>query len=129
VDGGELEVITFTVPLIPPGVNNYVRHTRSGRHYVTAEAKAFKEALILCARRAAIKGKFFSVEATVYLGKKQKGDVDGFAKLILDALAEAGVFMHHKKPQALSDAHVYDLHLRKRKDIENPRTEITVRAI
>lgn len=121
--------IKFTVPLVPPGVNNYVRHTRSGRHYVTAEAKAFKEAVILFARRQAILGKAFEVEAIVYLGHKQKGDVDNFGKLILDALAEGGIFMHQTKAKFLSDAHVSDLILRRRRDAANPRTEITVKEI
>lgn len=122
-------MVTFTVPLVPPGVNNYVRHTRSGGHYRTREADKFKEAVAVLARKVSVLGTHFAVEATVYLGAKQKGDVDGFGKLILDALAEAGVFMHPKKAKFLSDAHVYELHLRKRRDPKNPRTEITVRSL
>lgn len=123
-------VLNFTIPLVPPNLNHYkVPVWRQKRFYVTKEAEAFKDAVAICAKQVSVLGKYFSVEATIYLGKKQKGDVDGFGKLILDALAKAGVFMHESKPEFLSDAHVYDLHLRKRRDEENPRTEITVKAI
>lgn len=131
----ESGVVSFTVPLVPPGVNNYVKHTRSGRHYVTAEAKAFKDAVVILARGHFVIGRDFEVEATIYLGHKQKGDVDNFAKLILDALADAGVFQKANlrrplvTPTMLSDAHVSDLILRRRRDAENPRTEITVKVL
>lgn len=127
--------ISFTVPLIPPGVNNYVKHTRSGRHYVTAEAREFKNAVVLLARGKVVIGRAFEVVAVIYLGHKQKGDVDNFGKLILDALADAGVFQKANlrrplvTPTAISDAHVSDLTLRRRRDAKNPRTEITVRAL
>ena len=127
--------ISFTVPLVPPGVNHYVKHTRSGRHYVTKEAIAFKETLAICARGFAVIGRRFQVEAIIYLGHKGKGDVDGFAKLILDGLAKAGVFQKANgrrplvTPCQMSDAHVTDLILRKRRDAKNPRTEFTIKAI
>ena len=127
--------VRIVVPLTPPGVNHYVKHTRSGRHYVTGEATAFKKTLALCAIGKVAVGKQFAVEATVYMAAKQKGDVDGFGKLILDGLADAGVFykVNRKMPydtgNHLSDAHVTDLTLRKRRDADNPRTEIIVRAL
>lgn len=123
--------LTFTVPLVPPGVNHYVKHTRSGRHYVSAEAKQFKADMAVFVGFRHVVGQFFHVEATIYLGAKQKGDVDGFAKVLLDSLADLRVFRTLKKgiPEAVSDAHVIELHLRKRRDEENPRTEITVKAI
>jgi len=122
--------IHITVPMTPPGVNHYVKHTRTGRHYVTAEAGAFKTALALVARGRWIMGKSFEVEAFVYLGSGQKGDVDGFSKLLLDGLQEAGVFRSERLDMPpLSDSYVTDLIMRKRRDRENPRTEITVRSI
>lgn len=130
-----MKEIKFTVPLVPPGVNHYVKHTRSGRHYVTPDAKEFKNAIVLLSCRQVVIGRSFEVEAVVYLGHKQKGDVDGFGKLILDGLAAAGVFQKANgrrplvTPCELSDAHVTDLILRKRRDAQNPRTEITVRAL
>jgi Holliday junction resolvase RusA-like endonuclease len=49
--------VEICVSLVPPSVNRYVRHTRSGRHYVTAEALAFKEAVGLFARGARLRYK------------------------------------------------------------------------
>ena len=37
--------LDFTVPLIPPSVNAYVRHTLSGQHYLSKEVLAFKAAI------------------------------------------------------------------------------------
>jgi len=127
----EEQSVSFTVPLIPPSCNHYVKHTRSGRHYLTPEATKFKADMQHFVGFQHVVGEYFTVEATIYLGAKQKGDVDGFAKVLLDALADLRVFRTVKKglAVAVSDAHVFDLHLRKRRDVANPRTEITVRAI
>ena len=112
--------VSIVVPLVPPTVNHYVKHTRNGRHYVTKEAKAFKEAVALFARRQRImEADAYEVEAHVYLGHGQRGDVDNFGKCLLDSLQAAGVIT--------SDARVTDLILRKRRDVRYPRTEITVR--
>ena len=121
--------VHIVVPLVPPTVNHYVKHTRNGRHYVTKEAKAFKSAVALLARqqRACVEAEKYEVEAHIYLGAKQKGDVDNFAKVILDALAEAGVCTGTRGVG--SDARITDLILRKRRDRKAPRTEITVRPL
>ena len=113
--------VSFTVPLVPPTVNHYVKHTRNGRHYVTAQAKAFKAAVGLLARerRASVDARWYEVEAHIFLGAGQKGDADNFGKVLLDSLQEAGVIR--------SDAAVTDLILRKRRDRNAPRTEICVR--
>lgn len=111
--------VSFTVPLTPPSVNSYVRHSR-GRHYVTAEAKAFKEAVILISRRQAIRSSSYFVAIAIFLGKAERGDLDNFAKVVLDALVKAGVID--------SDAKVVELQMCKARDWQNPRTEITVRA-
>ena len=122
LDARNVQELTIIVPLVPPSVNHYVKHTRNGRHYVTKEAKAFKEAIGLFSRGMLfdpVPSKY-EVEIHIYLGVRQKGDTDNFAKVCLDGLTEAG-FIH-------SDAAVTDLILRKRRDRKNPRTEITVRA-
>jgi crossover junction endodeoxyribonuclease RusA len=125
--------LKLTIPLIPPDLNHYVRHTRDGRHYVTAESKAFKEAIGIFSAGKYVLGRHFEVEAFIFLGKGQKGDVDGFSKLILDGLAKANVFCcpigKSQTPCPQSDAYVTDLILRKRRDVANPRTEITVRVL
>jgi crossover junction endodeoxyribonuclease RusA len=119
--------LSITVPLTPPTGNMYVRHTRMGRHYVTREAKAFKQAVGLLARGQWVDAEAYEVEATVYLGAKQRGDVDNFGKVLLDALAEARVV--RGTGGVGSDARVTDLILRKRRDRKAPRTELTVREV
>lgn len=122
--------VAFTVPLVPPDLNHYVRHTRAGRHYVTKEALAFKAELATCARGEFIQANSFAVRILIVLGKGQRGDVDGFQKLVLDGLADAGVF-RGPKGNRLSDAYVDDLHC-KRDRKERPdkgRTFITVKAL
>ncbi|MCL6481040.1 MAG: RusA family crossover junction endodeoxyribonuclease [Firmicutes bacterium] len=116
-----MDALTITVPLVPPSVNHYVRHTRTGRHYVTREGKAYKRAVALFARGKCVRAKRYELEAVIYLGYGQRGDGDNFWKVVADGLVEAGV-IH-------SDAAVSDWILRKRRDRNNPRTEITVRGI
>jgi crossover junction endodeoxyribonuclease RusA len=112
--------VSFTVPLVPPSVNSYVRHSR-GRHYVTREAKAFKEAVAILARGQTTRGDGYWIGIAIFLGKAQRGDLDNFAKVVLDALVKAAVID--------SDAKVEELTLKKARDWQNPRTEITVREI
>lgn len=113
--------LLLTIPLIPPSVNMYVRHTRTGRHYVTSEATAFMEAIAIIAGGRRVTAKAYEVSYTVYLGAKQKGDVANFEKCIGDGLVKAGV-IH-------SDDAIVDYHQHKRRDRENPRTEIRIREV
>lgn len=116
------EQVYIKVPLVAPTVNMYVRHTRKGRHYVTAEAQAFKDALIIYARQQNATNRLgdgpYELEATVYLGKGGKGDGDNFWKCIADGLKEAQVIR--------SDAAVTDWIMHVRRDWAAPRTEIIV---
>lgn len=122
--------LTLVIQAEPPTVNMYVRHTRSGRHYKTKAAVEWfdlvNHEVLLASYRIPdflpeVEGKRHEVTYTVYQGKKSKGDVDNYAKCILDSLVATGVLK--------SDASIVDLHAHKRRDRENPRTEITVRAI
>lgn len=113
--------ISFTVPLVPPSVNHYVKHTRKGRHYVTKEAVAFKEAVAIISRRRSIVAQQYQVFIGVYLGKGMRGDIDNYLKVALDSLVSAGVID--------SDANVTALSISKSRDKENPRTEFTIEAI
>src|SRR6266849_7270735 len=83
--------LSFTVPLVPPSVNHYVKHTRTGRHYVTKVALSFKSAVRLFARGRVVTAKKYAVEVKVFLGFRQRGDGDNFLKVIGDGLKEAGV--------------------------------------
>lgn len=111
-------MIKLSIPLVAPSVNHYVKHTRSGRHYVTAEALAFKDAVALFSKGKSIRGESYYVEIMIYLAKKQKGDIDNFAKCCLDGLVDAGVID--------SDSKVTYLGLFKRRDALSPRTEISI---
>jgi Holliday junction resolvase RusA-like endonuclease len=122
--------ITFTVPLVPPSVNHYVKHTRTGRSYVTAEAMEFKIAIAVYANHSTVSAKTFSVRLAVTLPKGARGDVDNFPKLCLDGLADCGMFLN-RKGKRVSDAWVrhleVDLDAETRPD--EGRTVITVEAL
>ncbi len=113
--------LCISIPLEPPTVNHYVKHTRSGRHYVTKAAIAFKAAVSTSSGGMSVVGKNYEIWLCIYQGKGSRGDVDNYSKCVLDGLTAAGV-IH-------SDAAVTDLHLSKRRDPKNPRTEIRIRAI
>jgi crossover junction endodeoxyribonuclease RusA len=115
------DCLQLSIPLTPPSVNHYVRHTRNGRHYVTKEALSYKSAVRLFARGRVVTAKKYEVEATVFLGYRQRGDGDNFGKCLLDSLKEAGV-IH-------SDAAVKKFTVRVERDWESPRTEISVRGM
>ncbi|CAN5951010.1 unnamed protein product [Sphagnum jensenii] len=105
----------------PVGVNNYVRHTRKGQHYKTKEALSFEEIGAIACRDIRVDGKAYWVRIWVFQGKGSKGDIDNYAKQPLDLLVKCGVID--------SDAKVIELHLRKERDWDNPRTEIYVEAV
>jgi Holliday junction resolvase RusA-like endonuclease len=111
----------FTVPLVPPSVNHYVKHTRKGRHYVSGEGKAFKDAVAIFGRGESLQAESYEVRLSIYLGKRGKGDVDNFAKCCLDGLVEGGIIR--------SDAAVDKLTIEKFRDWQKPRTEIEVTAL
>lgn len=111
--------VHIVIPMEPMNVNNYVRHTRAGRHYKTATALTFEEIGAIACRGHSIAANAYSVRIQVYQGKGKRGDLDNYAKQPLDLLAKNGV-IH-------SDAAVTELHMTKARDVENPRTEIFVR--
>lgn len=85
-------VIKIQIELIPPSVNNYVRHTKDGIHFKTSAAKNFQQLVAL--RSGEHRGKLIEakeVSILVCLGKGQSGDVDNFPKLVLDGLVRAKV--------------------------------------
>lgn len=109
------------MPGIPPSVNHYVRHTRDGRHYKTGEAESFCQWLAIYARGKKIRADEYGVKIVITLGHKQKGDLDNFAKVVLDSMVKCGVID--------SDAKVTVLHMFKGRDRDNPRTDVTVWAV
>jgi crossover junction endodeoxyribonuclease RusA len=113
------------IEMEPMGVNHYVRHTRSGRHYKTKEALSFEEVGAIACRGLAVSAKAFAVTINIYQGAKKKGDIDGYAKQVLDLLANCGVLLD-RNGRRTTDAHVTELHMTKQRDRLNPRTEIIV---
>lgn len=141
----------FVVDGIPPNVNNYVRHTRAGRHYQTDDALKFKTKVHIAAEKAfrddgftllqripqngeekkrrqkakwlgtGVPGEAFRLDLTVYLGAGDKGDCDNFCKVAIDALVAAGVMK--------SDDMIHQLYVTKRRDRKFPRTEYGIIAI
>ena len=109
--------VSFIVPLVPPSVNSYVRHARTGRHYISSEAARFKRSFSLFGKHC-IRWKQYGVSIKIYLARKQKGDLDNFAKCVIDGLVEAEIID--------SDAKIVELKMEKHRDINNPRTEIAV---
>jgi len=114
--------ITLTIPLIPPSVNHYkMRNRRTGRWYVTKQALAFKSAVAVFARGASVEGKAYSLDVTVFLGKRGRGDGDNFFKCIADGLKDARVIR--------SDAGIKDWRIKVDRDWANPRTVLTVKTL
>lgn len=116
-----MDSVNITIPLIPPSVNHYKMRTRKGITFVSKEAKAFKEAVAICARGRSVRAESYRVHISIFLGKGGKGDVDNFAKCCLDGIADAGV-IH-------SDAAITKLTIEKSRDVDNPRTEMFVEAL
>lgn len=119
----------ISIDQIPPSVNHYVKHTRTGRHYMTGEAQAFKDALAYEVRDRHENGNRFNVTMTITLGKGEKGDIDNFPKLVLDGLAACGMF-RDMKGKRVSDARVLRLEVCVN-DLDRPdrgQTEVWVRG-
>ena len=114
------DVVSFSVPGHPPSVNSYVRHAR-GRHYRTKAADRWLWDVSFAAKKQSVRGDAYEVNAVIWLGAKERIDIDNAGKLLLDSLVTAGVID--------TDAKVVDLYLRKRRDAANPRTDITVAVI
>jgi Holliday junction resolvase RusA-like endonuclease len=102
-------------------VNHYRGLRRGGKgFYVKEEAKAYKAAVAVLAPKDHVPEPY-RVRIEIYLGPGQRGDVDNFAKVVLDGLVGAGVLR--------SDAAVEELTISKARDRNNPRTEIEVTQI
>jgi len=114
----------IVVPCVPKSVNTYTRHcVIQGRirRFKHKDALTFEEIGAACIRGQRVAAKAYSVRIDIYLGKRQGGDLDNYAKQPLDLLVKHGV-IH-------SDAAITELHMTKQRDSENPRTEIFVRGL
>jgi Holliday junction resolvase RusA-like endonuclease len=119
-----METIRFVVPLTPPSANHYVRHVWTGRrakHYQTAEAVAFKNAVRFCAngQRLSFSCRRCAVRLAVFLAKGERLDIDNAPKLCLDGLKGAVI---------ATDAIVKHLEIDLDRDWQQPRTEIEIQG-
>jgi Holliday junction resolvase RusA-like endonuclease len=109
----------FSVMQIPPSVNHYVVHTRKGEHFKTREARSFMERVAVnCGNLRYRKLEATQVDIILWLGPKQRLDVDNAPKCVLDTLVRAGVIR--------SDASVTRLLVEKFR-AEKPQTDIYIR--
>ncbi len=134
--------LRFSVPLIPPSVNHYKQPKARGGYYITAEAKAFIDAVPVFARPAAPKswpwwgvdpktahGKparlFYEVELTFHIHRPRylAGDSDNLEKVAFDALTTCG---------AITDDRYVKYHSNRAVPVESPadqRTEYALRIV
>jgi Holliday junction resolvase RusA-like endonuclease len=121
--------LTLVIQIEPPSANHYKKFRVIGKHaswYLTKEAKEWHAAVHDHSRcyygiDPMVSGDAHEITYTVYQGSGSRGDVDNYAKCILDSLVKAGVLK--------SDASVVSLHAHKVRDRSNPRTEIHIRSI
>ena len=110
------------MPGVPPSVNNYVRHTKSGIHYLTKEAIYYIWKFGECIPSDRIIDPdfpLFIVIIHIFLGSRQRLDVDNASKMVLDCLAKYhGVIR--------TDSRVKRVEIEKFRDKYCPRLEIWV---
>ena len=75
----------------PPSVNHYWRHTRSGKHYISAEGKAFRaEVLEICRLFDPFAGAV-KIKMEVFYPDRRERDPDNLQKALFDALTASGL--------------------------------------
>lgn len=87
-------VITITLPY-PPTINQYWRRV-GGRTLLSAKARAYKDAVLVCCQQARISRKRLrgnlAVHVQAYMPDRRKRDLDNILKPLLDALMYARVY-------------------------------------
>lgn len=106
--------MTATLPY-PPSANRFWRHFR-GRVVLSAEGRAYKQAVALLLRKAKPAGHEVSVHLHFYRPRKS-GDLDNRIKLLLDSLN--GLAWE-------DDDQVVELHAWRHDDKKKPRVEVTI---
>jgi Holliday junction resolvase RusA-like endonuclease len=119
-------MLKIVVGITPPSVNHYMKYRVAPINghqqvvtYPSKEAKAWWRSIEAAAAGRSIECVEYEVAYVVYQGSGERGDVDNYAKCVLDGLVKAQVFD--------SDHKVVAVHGYKVRDRENPRTEIFIR--
>lgn len=106
---------TLVLPL-PPSLNHYWKHWRN-RVVKTTEAKDYVRTVRVQALARRMKPMMGAVGVTMHVYRRQRrGDLDGFQKLLLDALQ--GVAYEN-------DSQVTELHAYRHEDPSDPRVVVT----
>lgn len=75
----------------PPSVNHYWRHTKSGKHYISAEGRAFRaEVLKICKQFDPFIGAV-KLKIEVYYPDNRSRDPDNLQKALFDGLTASGL--------------------------------------
>jgi crossover junction endodeoxyribonuclease RusA len=115
--------MNLTLPFPPTG-NHAVKHTRSGGHYATPEARRYKQTVkVLATQQGAILrlGGPVRVVAEINPPDRRRRDMDNTWKTCADALTHAGVW--------LDDFQITDLRLIRGQPITGGSVNLFVEAI
>lgn len=75
----------------PPSVNHYWRHTRDGKHYISAEGKAFRTKVLQICRLFDPFAGAVKIKMEVFYPDKRERDPDNLQKALFDALTASGL--------------------------------------
>lgn len=121
-------MLKIIVPITPPSTQHYMRQRVAMVHgkqmvmwYPSGEAKAWWKAVSASAAGKVLDAKGYEIAYVIYQGHNERGDVDNYAKCVLDGIVKAGVID--------TDHKVIAMHAYKSRDRERPRTEIFIREI
>ena len=77
----------------PPSVNHYWKHTKSGRHYITAAGREFKATAVQAAAKFEPFAGAVEVRLEIYFPDKRRRDLDNLCKGIFDSLSASGLIL------------------------------------
>lgn len=110
--------ITLTLSF-PPSANRYWRKTRTGTVYISGEAQAYREEVMLMTRKVKKLEGDLSLTARFYRPAR-RGDLDNRIKILLDAL---------QKNCFKDDSQIAEIHAYRFEDKANPRVEVEITQI
>lgn len=108
-----------------------MKHTRTGQHYKTAEARDYEEAVALLAKQSRIRPIVGPVEASAIFYRGERRGKTGKSKLVrcdLDDL-EKVLWDSLQGFAYLNDSQIHAKHTYLREDRANPRVEVRVEAV
>ncbi len=109
--------LKFTLPY-PPSLNNLYPTSRSGRRYLSAEGKSYKQLAAAMALQAGVRVMDGELIVTMdFYRPRKSGDLSNRVKAAEDALT--GIAYH-------DDSQIVDIHARRFEDKANPRVEVTI---